>query len=193
MSVLNVPMLCFSLKRGEMPEWAEDKIRNASSMKDVCDVAKKVDSDRKKALDEVQRLENELVEGDVRSVMKQIVDKVVVNLGELLFVFICVASHMTLCFSFIEGTVQQEEPVSMLASASTVSSVNSNSLSRALPGLRGTVIVTTILVSLCLTQGAPWTSPSRSHGALLPACSMCAPLPWTPLAWQQPCTQGTAV
>ena len=89
MSVLNVPIAHVSLKRGEMPGWAEDKIKNASSMKDVRDVAKKVDIARDKALLDVQRLEKELVVEDVKSVMKRIIDEVVVNGGERLYAITC--------------------------------------------------------------------------------------------------------
>ena len=76
MSVLNVPMAHVSLKRGEMPPWAERMIVNASSMKDVRDVAKKVDAAREKASLQVQSLEKELRKEEVKSLIEEILDQV---------------------------------------------------------------------------------------------------------------------
>ena len=53
----------------------------------------------------------------------------------------CLTSLLYFVFAG-ETDVQQEGTATMLASASMASSVNSNSLSGALSGLRGTVIVT---------------------------------------------------
>ena len=50
-----------SLKRFEMPPWAEQMASQCSSMQGVRDQAKKVDDDRVRAMTEVQEIEAKLV------------------------------------------------------------------------------------------------------------------------------------
>ena len=57
MSTLNIGVAHVSLKRGEMPQWAEQMSSQCSSMQGVCDQAKKVDDDLVRAMTEVQEIE----------------------------------------------------------------------------------------------------------------------------------------
>jgi len=60
MSVLNIPLAHVALKRGEMPAWAEEAVKNCNSMASVRVVAEKEDAKQQKALQDVVALAKEL-------------------------------------------------------------------------------------------------------------------------------------
>ena len=57
MSVLNLPLAHTALKRADMSEWAEKKIKGVSSMQAVRDLASKLEKERKEAEDALPHLE----------------------------------------------------------------------------------------------------------------------------------------
>ena len=57
MSVLNLPLAHTALKRAEMSEWAEKKMKSVSSMQAVRDLASKLEKERKEAEDALPQLE----------------------------------------------------------------------------------------------------------------------------------------
>ena len=60
MSVLNLPLAHVSLKRGDMPEWAEEAVKNCNSMAIVRTVADKLDEKVKKAKKRIADLDKKL-------------------------------------------------------------------------------------------------------------------------------------
>ena len=58
MSVLNLPLAHTALKRADMPEWAEKKIKGCLSMQAVRDMATKLKKQRKDAVAVVPQLED---------------------------------------------------------------------------------------------------------------------------------------
>ena len=60
MSVLNLALAHVSLRREKMPEWAEDEVKNCSTMKDVRDAAEKVKKEKQNASADVTRLTEQL-------------------------------------------------------------------------------------------------------------------------------------
>lgn len=59
MSVLNLPLAHTALKRADMTEWAEEKIKGCSSMQAVRDLASKLEKKRKEAEAAVPQLEKD--------------------------------------------------------------------------------------------------------------------------------------
>ena len=60
MSVLNLPLAHTSLMRADMPEWAEHKVKNCSSMSAVREVGNTINEQRLKALADVVQLQEKL-------------------------------------------------------------------------------------------------------------------------------------
>mmetsp|Transcript_30445 Transcript_30445/g.69473 ORF Transcript_30445/g.69473 Transcript_30445/m.69473 type:complete len:957 (+) Transcript_30445:1194-4064(+) len=67
MSILNIGAANVSLKRGQMPEWAEKRVSHCGSMQAVRDEARKVDAQREKALEQVRDLEEKLAASETAS------------------------------------------------------------------------------------------------------------------------------
>ena len=60
MSVLNLALAHVATRRGDMQQWAEDAVKNASSMQAVRDVAKAAEVTQRKAVDDVVILKKKL-------------------------------------------------------------------------------------------------------------------------------------
>ena len=60
MSVLNLGVAHVATKRAVMASWAEEAVKNCSTMQSVRDVAKSVEARRLKALDDVEILKGQL-------------------------------------------------------------------------------------------------------------------------------------
>ena len=65
MSVLNLALAHVATRRGDMHQWAEEVVKNASSMQAVCDVAKAAEVPQQKEIDYVVILEDNLATLDI--------------------------------------------------------------------------------------------------------------------------------
>ncbi len=82
MSVLNLGLAHVSLKRAEMPEWADILIGRCNSMQQIRDAAAKVDKEQKNALESLPKLRTKLNSVIAYVLVRECVDKVFEGLGE---------------------------------------------------------------------------------------------------------------
>ena len=69
MSVLNLSLAHVTLKRGKMADWAEEEVKNCTTMKSVCDVAAAVEKRRAQALEDIPLLEKALAHAVVEDIV----------------------------------------------------------------------------------------------------------------------------
>lgn len=82
MSVLNLPLAHVSLKRARMPDWADNMISSANSMKAIRDAAAEVDKKREAAAQSIIRLRNKLWAAEAYVLVGEGVDNIFAALGE---------------------------------------------------------------------------------------------------------------